>query len=720
MGYAYYKKQDYDTAISHFNKIIDGNNAVAQNAYYHLAECYLKTGKKSEALNAFRNASQMTFKPNIQEDAYLNYAKLSYEIGNPYKSVPEVLQDFLQAYPNSPESESINNLIVSAYVVSKDYKGALSYLENTPNKDKALYQNVAYLRGTQLFAEGKNQAAKTHFEKALSQPIDAKLTAKTNYWKGETSYQLQQYSEALQGYKAFKNSDEATSCYENTMVAYQMGYVYFKQKKYPEAISSFTTYLDSNPTEPVKKNDAYLRLGDSYFITSTYQKAINAYSKSAQLNTKTADYALFQSALSYGFVKDKTKKINLLNQVISGYRKSVYRDDALYVLASTYTTSNNTTKALQKYEQLITEHPKSSLVARAMLKKGLIYYNNNQNDKALAVYKKAVRLYPNTPIAQEAVRNARQIYVDTGRVDEYAVWVGDLDFINVTDAELDHDMYESAERQYTMNDYAKAIKAFKKYLQNFPKGQHSLHAHFYLAQAYESQNQENKTLSHYKYVTDQQQNEFTEQALSRLSQLYLNQDKWDAAVPLLIRLEQMADHQQNILYAQSNLMKAYYKQENYSQAVVYADKVLAQSGVEIKVKSDATIIIARSAIKTQDEAKARTAYKEVENMASGELKAEALYYDAYFKHQDGDYNNSNIVVQKIASDYAAYKYWGAKALIIMAKNFYALGDAYQATYILDSVIKNFKQFEDVVAEAQEELNSIKTNEAKTNDSVIPE
>lgn len=56
----------------------------------------------------------------------------------------------------------------------------------------------------------------------------------------------------------------------------------------------------------------------------------------------------------------------------------------------------------------------------------------------------------------------------------------------------------------------------------------------------------------------------------------------------------------------------------------------------------------------------------------------------------------------------------------MAKNFYALKDAYQATYILKSVIKNFKQFNDVVTEAETELNKIKTEEAKTNDSVLPE
>jgi len=721
LGYAYYKKQDYDTAISHFNKIIDGNNAVAQNAYYHLAECYLKTNKKSEALNAFRNASQMNFKPIIQEDAFLNYAKLSYEIGNPYKSVPEVLQDFLAAYPNSPQKDSINNLIVSAYVVSKDYKGALYYLENTTKKsDKALYQKVAYLRGVQLFSEGKNEAAQIHFLKSLSQPIDGKYTAKANYWSGECRYQLQNYSEALRAYKAFKNSEDAGTCEENEMVDYQVGYVYFKQKKYSDAITSFQSFIDGGNPEPVKKNDAYLRLGDSYFISSSYYNAIKAYSKSKTLNAKTADYALFQSALSYGFIKKKSKKIDFLNQVISSYRRSVYRDDALYVLASTHTSNNNLSKALSAYDKLIKEHPKSSLVPRALLKKGLIYYNNNQTDQALEVYKKAVRLYPNTAIAQEAVRNARQIYVDTGRVDEYATWVRDLDFVNVTDAELDNDMYESAERQYSLTEYAKAITAFKKYLLSFPKGLHSLPAHFYLAQAYESQRQPEKTMPHYKYVIEQTQNEYTEQSLLRLSQLYLNQDKWSDAVPLLIRLEQMADHQQNVLYAQSNLMKSYYKQDNYAQAVVYADRVLAQSGVEVNVKSDATIIIARSAMKTGDESKARLAYKEVEDMASGELKAEALYYDAYFKQKDGDYNNSNVVVQKIAADYAAYKYWGAKALIIMAKNFYALGDAYQATYILDSVIKNFKQFDDVVAEAQQELNTIKKEEAKTNDSVIPE
>ena len=135
------------------------------------------------------------------------------------------------------------------------------------------------------------------------------------------------------------------------------------------------------------------------------------------------------------------------------------------------------------------------------------------------------------------------------------------------------------------------------------------------------------------------------------------------------------------------------------------------------MKSDAQIIIARSAIKTGDEDKAKDAYAQVEKIATGALAAEALFYNAFFKNKEGNYQASNTTVQKLASDYSSYKYYSAKGLVLMAKNYDALGDAFQATYILESVITNFSEFDDVVAEAQSELSRIKTEEAKTNASV---
>jgi len=129
------------------------------------------------------------------------------------------------------------------------------------------------------------------------------------------------------------------------------------------------------------------------------------------------------------------------------------------------------------------------------------------------------------------------------------------------------------------------------------------------------------------------------------------------------------------------------------------------------------VIIARSAMKTNNEQKAKAAYAEVAKIATGQLAAEALYYDAYFKHKAGEFEASNTAVQQLAKEYSGYKLYGAKGLVLMAKNFYALGDAYQATYILESVTTNFSDYPEVVQEAKAELAKIKAAEAKTNASV---
>lgn len=719
LGYAYYKQNDYLAAIEQFNKIIDGNNAVAQNAYYHLAECYLKTNKKTEALNAFRNAGQMDFKPQIKEDANLNYAKLSYEIGNPYKNVADVLQDFVKMYPNSPERENVKKLIISAYVSSSDYEGAIKYMESEKQNIKdETYQKVTYERGIQLFLDNQFFTAVSYFNKSLTNAVNPKFTAKSTFWKAESNYQLGNYTEAIQDFLKFKNMNAAADLEENQNVDYHLAYAYFKKKDYANAIDFFSKYTKKSNFKSENKIDAYLRLGDTYFVTSQYQKAIDAYETAATLNTKTADYATFQSAVSYGFIGKNDRKITLLNQLLHTYKNSLLLAETYYVLGTTYTTEKQNAKAIESYDKLIKNYPNSSFVPRAFLKKGLIYYNQNQPDKAIEVYKLAVKNYPNTPIAQEAVQNARQIYIDTGRVEEYATWVKDLKFVNISNIDIDNDLYESAEKPFVTNDYIKAITGFKKYLQTFPNGIHVLKAHFYLAQSLENQNQKQETITHYQYVANQPQNEFTEQALVKLSQVYLDRKDWNLATPILQKLEQVAERDQNVLYAQSNLMKSYYNSENFSQAVNYADKVLKNPLVDNKVKADAQIIIARAAIRNNDGFKARQAYKLLESVATGELKAEALFYDAFFKNQDGDFKNSNIVVQKIAAEYASHKYWGAKSLVVMAKNFYGLKDAYQATYILESVIKNFRQYPDVVSEAETELKKIKSEQAKTNDSVI--
>jgi tetratricopeptide (TPR) repeat protein len=354
------------------------------------------------------------------------------------------------------------------------------------------------------------------------------------------------------------------------------------------------------------------------------------------------------------------------------------------------------------------------------MRQGLVHYNSSRNEAALGKFKTVVRDYPKTQEAIQAVATAKLVYVDMGRVDEYAAWVRDLDFVEVTDSELDNATFESADKQNMQGKTDAAIRGYESYIRQFPNGLHATKANFNLAQLYFAKDLKDQALPYYKYVADQDASEYTEQALTRVCEVYIGNQDYSAALPYLERLESQADIQQNRTFAQSNLMKGYYEQKSYEKAISYAEKVLRTPSIDNRIKSDAQTFIARSAIKTNNEPRAKEAYAQVLRIASGSLAAEALYYDAYFKNQEQAYEASSASVQKLAKDYSSYKEWGGKGLVIMAKNFYALGDAYQATYILESVTTNFSQYPEIVSEAQEELSIIKIKEAKSNSSVNPD
>ena len=718
LGYAYYKQNNFENAIAQFNKIIGGKDGVAQNAYYHLGESYLKLNKKQEALNAFKNASEMPFDTAIQEDAYLNYAKLSYELGNSYQSVPSILLGFINKYPNNSSRSVVEKLLIDSYISSKNYKEALVLLEkNKTPENKEAYQKVTFYRGLELYTDRSYTPALQMFQKSLGNAMNAEFTARATFWKGETEYVLNDYNKALLSFKQFMGMSAAAATPEYKNSNYNVAYAYFKLKEYDSAGDAFQKFIDKVKDDKTRITDAYLRLADCRFVTSKYWPAMDAYNKVIELKSVDADYAYYQKALCYGFVARNDRKIEDLNTFIQNYPKSAYRDDAMFELANTYVAGDKQDQALKTYDRLISEYKNSAFTARAILRQGLVYYNSDRSSDALVKFKKVAAEYPKTPEALEAVATARLIYVDGGKVDEYANWVRTLDFVEVTDADLDNDTYESAMKQFEQNNTAQAISGFRAYISSFPNGIHALKANFNLAQAYYAEDQKDKALPNYEYVINQPRNEFTEQSLTRTAQILLDSEDKQKAIPVLSRLENEADLSQNKVFAQSNLMKLYYENKDYSNAVVYADKVLSNPKTDNNVQSDAQIIIARSAMQTADEAKAKAGYAKVMPIAKGELAAEALYYDAYFKNKEGKFETSNTSVQKLAKSYSAYRLYGAKGLILMAKNFYGLKDSFQATYILDSVIKNFADFPDLVTEAQTELSRIKSEESKTNSSI---
>ena len=718
LGYTHYRLGEYEKAIMQFNKIITGANAVAQNAYYHLADCYLKTDKKTQALNAFKSASAFKFDAVIAEDAFLNYARLSYEIGNAYENTSLLLNEFLDQYPKNKAVVEIEQLLIDSYVNSRNYAAALKILKKKSGSQfNAALQKVNYLKAIALFQSGLFEESITYFDQALKNKVDRTIEANCLYWSALAKYELNDFEAVITELQYFKSHPFAQKVSGAENLSYQLAYSNFKLKNYENSRALFERYLQSNIQIASYKRDALLRLGDSHFALGKYWPAMVSYESAIQMDVSRGMYALYQKALSYGFVERNPKKIEALNQLISDYPKTSLLDDSYFQLALAFTRENNIIKAIETYDLLTDGFPKSPYRSRALLNKGLILYNAESLEDAMLVLQKLVQEYPNEEVAQQALKTAKEISIDLAAVDVFATWVKQLKGVTLQDNELERASFTAAERLFNDNKKKAAQKALTSYLENYPQGANHLQVEFLSAELYFQDENWSAASEQYASVLEQPTHEYTEQALVRITQAMVNDEQKSAALPYWKTLEELAQFQENKRYALFNLMQLYYEQEQFSDAIAYAEKVVVLQSLGQKIKWDAYRVLARSAVTLQDVNKAAKAYAVLEQAPDDALAVEALYFNAQQKHIAHDYATSNRLIEKIAQDFGNYPEWGAKSLLMMSQNFYQLDDAFQASFILESIITNFTQFPEIVKQAQLDLANLKAIESKNNSSI---
>ncbi len=147
----------------------------------------------------------MTFNPDITQISMLNYAKLGYEIGNPYENVPNVIIRYLESYPKSNNEEELTQLLLSSYTNSGDYDSVIDILTSQNDyKDDRLLQRVTFLKASQLFSAGNYLEAKSLFQKAVKNDKVNNISAQSLFWLAQTNYELNRFEEALEAYYEFE------------------------------------------------------------------------------------------------------------------------------------------------------------------------------------------------------------------------------------------------------------------------------------------------------------------------------------------------------------------------------------------------------------------------------------------------------------------------------------------------------------------------------------
>ncbi|TAL58616.1 MAG: tetratricopeptide repeat protein [Bacteroidetes bacterium] len=725
LGYAYYKTDNSTSALYCFQNATDGKDSLAQNAHYHLADCYVKpspysggTSSKMLARNSFEMAYKLDFDKVITEDALFNYAKLCYELSfSPFNEAVTTLNDYISKYPGSPRIDECYKYLVNVYLSTKNYKQAMASIESMKSLNeemKTAYQKIAFMRGLQLYNDNQLKDAITHLDRSLLYPSNRNYVSLAYYWKGEANYRMSEkenlsagLDSAIAGYKSFLIYPGAINNNEFFAANYNLGYAFFKKTNYTESNVWFRKYVGLKSAEPTEKlNDAYLRIGDNFFMTKDFSNAVDYYDEALKTGKQDADYALYQKALAQGLTRKAEEKIKTLSELLSGYTgRSKYEAASKYELANMYLQLGNDDHAISYYKKVVAEHPECSYTSRSLLQIGVIQAKKKEYDEALVTINKVLAAYPKTNEAFEAINAMRDICRSKGDMGPFEEIIKTIPYASVSVASLDSSNYDVAFDYYDKGDCENANRYFMKYIQKYLDGIFLVNAMYYKAECDYNNKNYDLALGGYQYVVDKPYSQFTESSLLKGSWINLKNKNFRNALTLYKRLAEVAEYPANINEGRTGEMRCQWMLGNYDLAVESAQKVLTLDKISSEVKSEAHLIIGKSALEKQDFDLATSEFSAITQLTTSEKSAEARYNMAYVQFLKGQYKESQKTAFDLLNQDPGYEYWMGKGYLLLSDNYVALNDNFNAKYALQSYIDKSSNTE-LVAVAREKLNRI--------------
>ena len=722
IAFSYYRTGEFEKATSYFQKAISLDDSLSQNAYYHLADCFLHTSNKRSARTAFQSAGKTSFNRSIQEESQFNYAKLSYELS--FQSVAiESFQNFIKNFPESPYAGQAKEMLINIYTNTHNYKDAIVALEGISNKNhnlKMAYQKVAYYRGVEMFMDNKPSDAIKLFSLSLIYPIDQSLLAEALYWTGEAFYKLNDYENAIKSYSEFLVTPAALRNKKYNTANFNIGYACFKKGDFNNSQMAFRKYILEKPqTDPARFNDALLRIGDCFFMMKNQSTALDYYNQAISANAKAGDYAIYQKAIILGVQGRMNDKVNTLQKLLDKYPKSVYYDDALYEAGQASLIAGENEQAVKYFRKVMSDYPLGIFARKAELGEALVYYNTKQDDRALVAYKKIIQKYPNTDESGQALVQIKNISISQNKVDEYFDFVKSIPNSDLSKTAEDSLTYEAAELRYTQGNCEGAIQDFTNYIERFPDAIFRVQASYLKSECLFRDEQYAAALPGYEYVISQPANNFTEKSLLNAGLINFKLKNFERAFLDFERLESIAKAKDNILASLAGQLRSCEKLNDCEKILVVAKKVLNSPVIDKDLANESHLVAGRCYMMEENFSEAKTELLIVAKRTNSEMTAESKYLLAMIEFSQTSYKESQKLIFEIQKQNPSYDYWIAKGFILLGDNYLAQLDTFQAKETYKSILENFEQqpsYPDNLKEiARQKLSSIVIAEENQND-----
>ena len=615
------------------------------------------------------------------------------------------MKKYLNDYPNSEYDTEAKEILVNLLTNTNNFADALKLYESfdkpTPSMQKA-YPRILYGRAVELVNDQQIKRADELFTKVLQLP-NSSVTPYANFWKGEIAYRNNEYDNAIKYLSFYLQASVAPQGEaNNTTAKYDLGYCWLQKESYSKALGYFEQVTKTvTVTSPAMEQDAYVRSADCYFMNKEFAKANGMYDNVVNNALPQSDYAMFQKALIAG-VKSSTEKISTLNKLLKQYPKSSLVQDVNMEIALTYIADEKFTAAIPYLNTLINDPEARGLKPRAYLKLGLCYYNTDKYDDALANYQTLIQKYPQSSEADEATDIMKNIYVETGKPNEYIEMMR-RNGKSISVSEADSLTYTSAALKYNANDCPAAIEGFKNYLSRFSNGAYVLEANYFSSECYNAAKDWTNALVGYDYVNSKGLNRFFEKATLEAARIsYFELKDYAKAKKYFESLTSGAINQDNQLEALRGLIRCYYQLKDYAQANDAAKNLLTKKGISTDDKSIALLVLGKSQQANKDYAGAISSFKSCAAINKAAWGAEARYEIANCQFSMGSYSIAEKSALAVIKETGSYDNWVTKSYILLGDIFMQQKDYFNAKATYESVAKN-SVIPELKNEAQQKL-----------------
>ena len=710
LGYSAYRSTDYATAIDALRKVAEGSDELAQNASYHLADCYVRRGNKRQAIHAFAMAADEKFNNEISEDALFNYGKLIFETGGgTFNESINVLTRYVTKYPNSERADEARELLIAAYYNSHDYEMAYKAIKAFPNPDgtqRAALQKIAYFNGLEAFMSGDLVKAKEKLNESQKIGVSPKYNAWCLFWLGEIAYKEGDYAGAI-GYYDYYLKRAPKSEREYKMALYNLGYAHFTQKNMAKSQKAFEGFVWLYKAADRYRADAFNRLGDAQYSQRKYADAVKSYEGAVALGTAEQDYAKYQRAISLGLAGKTAAKIGALRQM-QGENCGDYNDDAAYELGRTYVSLGRYADGASVLESFVEKYTLSPYYIPALLDLGLVHFNLGNSDKSLHYYDRIISSAPQSAAAKDAMQSVREIYVTKGNINDYFAYAERTGVeCDLSIMARDSLSFRAAQNIYLADRTTDAISHLKDYLENYPKGYYTNDALFCLSDCYLKSDSLDRAVESLKLLAEQPQNQYTIPVVDKLARVTFDNQMYDEAAPAFRRKYELADGPAERMESANGYAESVLLRKDDDALMAMANDLDTLADVDAAMLRRVRFAKAKVHTARNESTEARNIYELLSADVSNVEGAESAYRVIEALFADAKLEECEQKIYALADSKTPHSYWLGKAFILLGDIYVQRNDLFQAKATYRSVVDGYTPADDgIVAEAQSKLEKL--------------